>query len=126
MLSEVFAGVRQKIRDFAIGRKFTLGVEGDFNGADRYSKLADAVTTEADAQRQIDENIQTLLDDVVHVAKKFEYTNFDDDPQAAIEKALQHTGETVDMNGDAITLERVMAHLGLEYVEPELNEALTV
>ena len=119
MLSTIFAGVRERLRNFAIGQKFNAGVEGNADAHETWSKWSDALYTDADREQFEADMVTTALDDVVQTAKKFEFTRFEDDPQAAIKKAISVLGTQEDINGDEITVARVMEHLGLEYVEPE-------
>lgn len=127
MISDIFAGVRQRFRSFALGQSFNAQFsEGDYEKAQKWHDRAQRFHTEDDQARFVAESVETSITDVIHTAKKFEFTRFEDDPQAAIEKALQHLGEQTDINGETVTVARVMDHLGLDYEEPELAEALTV
>ena len=58
---------------------------------------------------------ESRLDDVIYTAGKFEFTSFEDDPQAAIEKALEVLAYPKDLDGEKITVQAVMEHAGLDY-----------
>ena len=127
MISEIFAGVRQRFRSFALGQSFNAQFgENDYDKAKKWHDRAQRFHTDADDQKFRSDMVDDLLDSVVHQAKKFRPHDFDDDPQAAIEQALSSLAHPEDINGEVITAQRVMDHLGLEHQEQEISEALTV